>query len=123
MVTSQKILISMEKTSTLCKKDIHDLRGYILRTKRYLDKSFPKAACFDMLYQRPYFGQAGTWNRNIYRDSQLTVYLLVKRMRKYNAMLPENQRIIYYYGYDEFFEKFEKEIPNMDGFPELNESY
>ena len=114
---------SMKKTNTLCKKDIHDLRGYILRTKRYLDKNFPRTACFDMLYQRPYFGQAGTWNRKIYRASQLTVYLLVKRMREYNEMLPENQRVIYYYGYDEFFEKFEKEIPNMDGFPELNEKY
>lgn len=115
----------MEKSKkvTLCPKDIHDLRSVILRTKRYLDKTFSHTACFDMLYQRPYFGQAGTWNREIYRDSQLLCFLLIKKMRKYNAMLPEDKKIIYYYGYDEFYEKFEREIPNMEGFPELNEEY
>ena len=108
---------------TLCPKDIHDLQGIILRTKRYLDKTFPYVECFDMLYQRPYFGQAGTWNRSIYRDSQLLYFLLIKKMRKYNAMLPKEKRIIYYYGYDEFYEKFEREIPRMENFPELNEKY
>lgn len=106
----------------LCKKDIHECIGIVERYRKLLNKSFPKASAFDMLYQRPYFGQAGTWNRKIYRDSQLLYYLIIKEMREYNAMLPEDKKVTYYCGYDEFFEKFEKEIPNMEGFPDLSKN-
>ena len=106
----------------LCKKDIHDAIGIVERWRRLLDKTFPHVCTFDMLFQRPYFGQAGTWNRKIYRDGQLLYYLIIKEMREYNAMLPEDKKVVYYYGYDEFFEKFEKEIPNMEGFPDLSEN-
>ena len=104
----------------LSKRDIHECIGIVERCRKFLNKSFPARGCFDMLYIRPYFGQAGTWNRKIYKDSQLLLYLIIKEMREYNAMLPEDKKVVYYYGYDEFFEKFEKEIPNMEGFPDLN---
>jgi len=109
----------MEK---LCKKDIHECVGIVERWRKLLNKMFPHTGCFDMLYMHPYFGQAGTWNRKIYRDSQLLLYLIVKEMREYNALLPKDKKVIYYYGYDDFFEAFQKEIPNMEGFPDLSKN-
>ena len=99
------------------------VRAVINKAKTFLDQTFPNIGCFRMLYEQPYFGQAGTWNRSIYRDSQLLYFLLIKRMRKYNEMLPKDLKVIYYHGYDDFYEAFEKEIPKMNNFPELNEEY
>ena len=101
-------------------RDEKQIRAIVNRCKTMLDHSH-RGRDFDMLYIRPYFGQAGTWNRKIYRESQLLCYLLVKKMRKYNSMFPEHLRVVYYWGYDEFFERFEKEIPRMEGFPDLTE--